>query len=122
MGHRAEYTLKADELPEIAFRSDPTIENRESRAPSPSSAQVDMEQIRVMVEEALDARLRPILKTLTRIQEERGPGITEIIGGIGYIFGLMGLILYLTKKRLPLRCLHLEMLSSVFLVPSKYSK
>ena len=101
MGHRAAYTLKADESSEIAFRSDPTVENRDSHAPSPASVQVDMEQIRMMVEEALDARLRPIHKTLTRIKQDRGPGITEIIGGIGYIFGLAGLILYFKGRKRP---------------------
>jgi nickel transport protein len=36
---------------------------------------------------------------LATIQEERGPGLTEIIGGIGYIFGVMGLILYLKGRK-----------------------
>ena len=57
------------------------------------------EQISMVVEKALDSRLKPIIKTLAKIQEERGPGFTEIIGGVGYIFGLMGLILYFKSRR-----------------------
>jgi nickel transport protein len=58
-----------------------------------------MEQIRIVVEKTIDSRLKPIVKTLAKIQEERSPGFTEIIGGVGYIFGLMGLILYFKGRK-----------------------
>ncbi len=28
-----------------------------------------------------------------------GPGLTEIIGGIGYIFGLVGMAMYFTSRK-----------------------
>jgi len=98
MGHGAEYILKTGELPEAASGSDLAIGKEESQSPLPSSGHVDVEQIRVVVEKALDARLRPIVRTLAIIQEERGPGLTEILGGLGYILGIMGLILYFKSR------------------------
>lgn len=99
MGHRAEYILGADEIPDTVERPEPIKEKDESQASSFPAIKVDMEQIRLVIEEALDARLKPIMRTLARIQKERRPGFTEIIGGVGYIFGLMGLILYFKGRK-----------------------
>lgn len=100
VGHKAEYMLKDDELQNVAeIETKKTVENKERKISSPSVAHVEVEQIRMVVEETLDSRLKPILRTLAKIQEERGPGLTEIIGGIGYIFGIMGLVLYFKSRK-----------------------
>jgi nickel transport protein len=99
MGHKAEFLLKADEMSGIEKSQATTTSNRKSEVPSSSVVKVDIEQVKLLMEETLDSRLRPILRTLATIQEERGPGLTEIIGGIGYIFGIMGLILYLKGRK-----------------------
>ena len=98
MGHKAEFFLKADDVSGIE-KSQATTSDRKSEVPSSSVVKVDIEQVKLLMEETLDSRLRPILRTLATIQEERGPGLTEIIGGIGYIFGVMGLILYLKGRK-----------------------
>jgi nickel transport protein len=99
MGHRAEYILRATEIPDTVERPEAIKEKDESQASSSSAIKVDLEQIRLVIEEALDSRLKPIVKTLAKIQEERSPGFTEIIGGVGYIFGLVGLILYFKSRK-----------------------
>ncbi|MBW1768300.1 MAG: hypothetical protein JRJ65_14795 [Deltaproteobacteria bacterium] len=99
MGHRAEYILKAEEVSDIAVIPDAEKETDRLQDSSPGAVRVDMEQIRIMVEKAIDDRLKPIVRMLARIQEERGPGLTEIIGGIGYIFGLMGIVLYFKSRK-----------------------
>jgi nickel transport protein len=99
MGHRAEFLLEADDVSGIEKSHQPTTSNRKSEVPSSSVVKVDIEQVKLLMEETLDSRLRPILRTLATIQEERGPGLTEIIGGIGYIFGVVGLILYLKGRK-----------------------
>ncbi len=45
----------------------------------------------------LDKKLAPVLKKLSHLEakQKEGAGITEIIGGIGYIIGLMGLTAYI---------------------------
>ena len=99
MGHRAEYLIKGEEIHGIEKSSEPASIETESKAPSSNVVQTDMKQIKMLMEKLLDSRLTPISRTLAKIQEERGPGLTEIIGGIGYIFGIMGLILYLKSKK-----------------------
>lgn len=52
------------------------------------------------IEEALDRKLAPVLSELRRLRQTSGrPGITEVIGGIGYIVGLMGLAAYLRYRK-----------------------
>ena len=98
MGHKAEYLLPADEIPERAGEEETTTGDNESKVPLSPASQVEMEQIRLVVEKALDSRLKPLTNTLARAMEKKGPGFTEIIGGIGYIFGIMGLILYFKSR------------------------
>jgi nickel transport protein len=99
MGHRAEYIIKAAEIPDTVERPESVKEKDDSSASRSSANKVDLEQIKLVIEEALDSRLKPIVKTLAKIKEERGPGFTEIIGGVGYIFGLVGLILYFKSRK-----------------------
>jgi len=58
---------------------------------------VTEEQLRKIVSEELDKKLAPINHDLDQLSNS-GPGMTEIIGGIGYIFGLMGLYFYFKKR------------------------
>ena len=100
-GHRAEYTLKVEEMLDTAVIPDAVKETDKLRDSSPGSVQTDLEQIKTVMEKAVDDRLKPIVRMLARIQEEKGPGFNEIIGGIGYIFGLMGIVIYFkSRKRL----------------------
>lgn len=100
MGHKTEYILKAEEISGIAVIPDAEKETDRLQGSSSGTVQTaDMEQMRIMVEKAIDDRLKPIVRMLARIQEERGPGLTEIIGGIGYIFGLMGIVLYFKNRK-----------------------
>ena len=101
MGHKTEYLLKAEEISGIAVKPDTEkeVDKLQDSPPLGSVQTTDMEQIRIVVEKAIDERLRPIERMLAKLQEERGPGLTEIIGGIGYIFGLMGIALYFNSRR-----------------------
>lgn len=55
----------------------------------------DVERI---VNAALSARLAPIQHLLAR-QSESGPGLKDIIGGLGWIFGLAGMAAYFRRRR-----------------------
>jgi nickel transport protein len=98
-GHRAEYTLKVEEMLDTAVIPDAVKETDRLRDSSPGAVQTDLEQIKTVMEKAVDDRLKPIVRMLARIQEEKGPGFNEIIGGIGYIFGLMGIVLYFKSRK-----------------------
>ena len=54
-----------------------------------------------MIETALEKKLKPALKMLVALQNRR-PAFKDILGGMGYIFGLVGVAIYFRyrpKKR-----------------------
>ena len=51
-----------------------------------------------VVSRVVDARLAPLTATLAR-QQDSGPGLRDIIGGIGWIFGLLGIATYMKYRR-----------------------
>lgn len=56
----------------------------------------DMEEL---IGRVVDSRLQPVMRILVKLQEQsEKPGLTEIIGGIGYIIGIMGIAGYLKGR------------------------
>jgi nickel transport protein len=53
--------------------------------------------IRSIVSEELDTRLAPLQRELASLRQDR-PSVTEILGGIGYVMGIMGLIMYFKAR------------------------
>ena len=98
MGHKAEWMISEKEIRE----ADPIVEKKSAAEPSgPISVGLGKEEIRKIVEDSLDKKLRPILRMMTESKDTK-PSLSEIIGGIGYIFGLFGVVLFFknrTKKR-----------------------
>ncbi len=89
LGHQAEYILSKDEIPEI---------NNQTGSTNLQGIQED--ELRSIISEELDRKLKPLQNTLVDIQlASSRPGMTEILGGIGYIFGLLALYLYFREKR-----------------------
>ncbi len=108
-GHKAEFVLPAEELDghESPVGGGPSSvegeegKSREARGSNEVSnkTSIEMEEVRAVVEEALDRRLKPIARSLARLEHEKGPGMTEILGGVGYIFGLAGVYLYARARK-----------------------
>jgi nickel transport protein len=98
IGHRAEYTIRADELRDVAGLIEEEPEEPVSVI-SPETSSVDLKEIQSIIEDALDEKLKPIMREIKKSQEDKiSP--TEIIGGIGYIIGIFGIIAYfLSRKR-----------------------
>ncbi len=97
MGHKNTYTLSVDELPDIIVAEKPQkAEPKESKIKE--VAEVHLDQIKRIIDTSLDEKLKPIMRELTRAQQ-KGVSFTEVIGGIGYIFGIMGIILYFSSKK-----------------------
>ncbi len=97
MGHKNTYVLSADELPNIIAAQKPEkAEPQEFKVKD--IAQVDLDQIKRIINTSLDEKLKPIMRQLTKAQQ-REVSFTEVIGGIGYIFGIMGIILYFLSKK-----------------------
>lgn len=101
MGHRAEYTISADELGDTVVSIEEKLEEPISVA-SPETILVDLKEIQLIIEDTLDEKLKPIMREMREIKKSQEDRIspTEIIGGIGYIIGIFGIIAYfLSRKR-----------------------
>ena len=97
MGHKNSYTLPADELPKIITAQNlQKIESKESEIKE--ILQVDLGQIKSIIDGSIDEKLKPIKIQLRKLQQKKVSFI-EAIAGIGYIFGIMGVIFYFLTKR-----------------------
>jgi nickel transport protein len=90
MGHKNDYTISREEVAEAMGGE--TTEAKEEKI-------VRAEELEKVVERVMERELKPIKNMLLQIQEVSArPGITEVFGGIGYIIGLMGIVLYFKSK------------------------
>ncbi|MGE4553928.1 MAG: hypothetical protein AB7D57_12515 [Desulfovibrionaceae bacterium] len=124
-GHEAEWTLEPEEyrsaVPAAATAATPAAPAApvaepaaapaaESAAPAvePAAAEpvpavpagVDMDQLRRVVEEAVDVKIAPLKRALLEA-EDSGPRLTDILGGIGWLVGLAGLAAWGRSRRRP---------------------
>jgi nickel transport protein len=98
MGHKNDFTITAEDLGVLDSSSEEPIPKASEKPAASSSTSVDMDQLQAMIDQALDRKLAPVI-TLIRNTRKEGPGVTEIIGGIGYIFGLFGLLTYFKDRK-----------------------
>ncbi len=79
--------------------SGPQIPETTGALPAASQG-LSSSEIEAIVDRTLEKKLRPIKNILLQIQESSSkPGISEILGGIGYILGLMGIVMYFKSRR-----------------------
>lgn len=71
-------------------------------APAPAAAVVavpmDKAALQAVVEQAVEVKIAPIRKMLLD-QEEKGPGLAGIAGGIGWLVGIAGLLAYVRCRK-----------------------
>jgi len=97
LGHKNSYTLSADELTGIIVTEKPQ-EPESIESEVKEVMQVDLEQIKRIIDSSLNEKLKPIMRQLTKAQQKE-VSFTEVVGGIGYIFGIVGIILYFASKK-----------------------
>lgn len=66
-------------------------------APAPIDTAALQAAVQAAVEAGLEKKIAPIRKMLVE-EKEKGPGLTEIFGGIGYLLGLAGLLAYARSR------------------------
>ncbi|MGE0083746.1 MAG: carboxypeptidase-like regulatory domain-containing protein [Desulfococcaceae bacterium] len=129
MGHKGEWMIPVEEVAAVAATAGSDTENADgkideqpdsqsaeiaekttvpatlSEIPQTETAKTDItdkaelrKMIETSIEKSLDEKLKPLIRMLADSQQ-KGPGISEIAGGIGYIFGLMGLVLYFKSRK-----------------------
>jgi len=94
MGHKAEWRISESEIQKAGGILE---KKRAGGSSQPIAVGLSKEEIKELIEESLDRKLRPIVRIMTESQS-KGPSITEIVGGIGYIFGLMGVAIYFKNR------------------------
>ena len=108
-GHQKDWQISPEELGTLSASEQPVKLANEQAASTelphvPSANQtelapsMDAAELEALVGRVLDEKLAPIKQTLAR-QEDRGPAVKDIIGGIGWILGLLGLATYIKYKR-----------------------
>ena len=116
MGHMAEWVIPAEEItadgpiseerstPDVGLQvatkeGSPSVETKTSgELPAPAAVGMSRQEVKALIDESLDRKLAPILNMLVD-SLDRGPRVSEVIGGIGYIFGLVGVALYFANRR-----------------------
>ncbi|MGO9571147.1 MAG: hypothetical protein ACLP5H_26780 [Desulfomonilaceae bacterium] len=113
MGHKADFTLSQADLP-VSTQKIPTpqpkTQERTTAAPAivaiqPSGQAPDSALIKKIVEDAVDEKIQPLVKMLGNQQKllmeqkDKGPTITEIVGGIGWILGIVGVAGYFMGRK-----------------------
>ncbi|MDR1660047.1 MAG: pollen Ole e 1 allergen/extensin family protein [Desulfovibrio sp.] len=109
-GHENEWRMEAREF---AAREIPTPETNTAvptarrdgghAAESPASAGLDAaspQEVRRIVSELMEANLAPLRRDLAALANPE-PGIREIVGGLGWLVGLAGLVLYFRSRKRP---------------------
>ena len=111
-GHHVEWKISAAEIeeasgkevftegknPKVAVHSSQTAETDPIKESPKKMVTLEYNELQKIIDESLDKKLAPIIKTLADIYN-RGPSIRDIIGGIGYILGLVGIALYVANRR-----------------------
>ena len=63
-----------------------------------SACVLDEQQLTRIIESTLEKKLAPVKRSLA-MQRETGPSLQDILGGIGYIFGLAGITAYFKSQK-----------------------
>jgi nickel transport protein len=117
IGHQNEYVLSEEEvmgaMPLLKKRTEKQAGQQKSTAPEPKLMKKEQaagiqnatnlpgpdQDLEEVVGKVVDSKLQPVMRILVKLQEQsEKPGLTEIIGGIGYIIGIMGIIGYLKGR------------------------
>ena len=93
MGHRDDYIVRAGELPELVG------ESPKHQGSSEAVAGMDPEEIESIVDRVIEKRLRPLIQLVAKSQRKTCFSPTEILGGIGYILGLAGIVMYFKSRK-----------------------
>lgn len=103
-GHQAEWTVKSDEYgaakgpfasagPDHGHMAVATSDAGKSGVKTTGSGMNSAE-----VEAIVRRELEPVKRMLADMSQN-GPGVTEIVGGIGYILGLFGIVAYMKSLK-----------------------
>ena len=99
-GHQLTMQLPAEELPESLSAGSSSIQstNNPSLSVSNEIPVIANQTTSLMLEKAIAKQIKPLRQEIQSLKEKSG--LRDIIGGIGYIFGLLGLVAFLRERKL----------------------
>jgi nickel transport protein len=103
-GHQASLNLRAEDVsPAAGQEASPQVGSAAAIEAAPAASGVGVglnaAQLEELVGRAVERRLEPIKAQMARMQGENSFGLRDIMGGVGYILGLMGLAAYLKSRK-----------------------
>ncbi|WP_292955852.1 MULTISPECIES: hypothetical protein [unclassified Neptuniibacter] len=97
-GHVLELLLPADELPESLPGGNAVSNADMSQTSTPVNFTGDQIAFQQMIEKAVAKQVKPLRKELAEYKEKAS--LQDVIGGIGYIFGLCGIGIWWRQRQL----------------------
>jgi nickel transport protein len=111
MGHKASWTVQSEEfgLQNESIEADPAFEAEPENSPArgsdpnqtakakPVQIFLDREELQRIVAAAVSQEVAPLKRQIQSLQQDR-VSLQDILGGLGYILGLMGLTLYFKSR------------------------
>ena len=108
LGHKTEQVLPGSELPDAGGSKSKgnaevvsTVKDKEDninkKEKVASFSQIEQVELQVMIEKGIEKGISPLLRGFSECKER--VYYSEIIGGIGYIFGIMGIALYFKARK-----------------------
>jgi len=98
MGHRAETIIKSSEWKDENQQIENSSKSVTSVTDDETNKTIHTYITKEELSNLLDKKLKPILREIALLKQEK-PSFSEIIGGIGYIFGIFGIILYFKSRK-----------------------
>ena len=103
-GHRGEWRVAAEEFGSAGSAERPASSEAGASPPPPAAAAPPQvphaptaAELQALIEGSLEKKLAPIRRQLAQLAQR--PSLQDIIGGLGYIMGLVGLGAYLQSRR-----------------------
>lgn len=100
MGHQTEYTLPSSEFSTEQTSSTRTLSSQTTGTTTPPVMQtsaLSMEQLKPLITQAVSQAVKPLQREISELKNKTS--LSDIIGGVGYIFGLLGIFAYLDARK-----------------------
>ncbi len=110
MGHQTEYTLPVSEFSDeqnsnivatnVKTSSQQTADVVTETAPAITASaplNMDMDQLKPLITRAVSQAVKPLQREISELKNKTS--VSDLIGGVGYIFGLLGLFAYMDARK-----------------------
>lgn len=114
MGHMAKWKIPAGEITEQTVLKQNLVQPNMRTDPAKQSGRADIHmdvtrstsasvsfkkrEIKELIDKSLDKKLAPVINMLADLHDQK-PKLSDVIGGLGYIFGLVGVALYFANRK-----------------------